>query len=107
MDEDLLTLREKLTKLLMKSDKPLTVEEMAIFLGLNVNEYKRIYNELYHIAKTIRRKTNNRLMLYMAPPVCESCGYVFKKLEKPKKPSKCPKCKSERISSPKFFIREN
>ena len=107
LDEELLTLREKITKILIRSEKPLSVEEIAIILGLQKSEYKRIYSELDHIAKTIRRKTNNRLMLYMVPPICEKCGYVFRNLKKPKRPSRCPRCKSEHISPPKFFIKEN
>lgn len=105
-NDELLTLRERIIKLLLSSEKPLYVDEISAFLGLKLSEHKRIYSELNHIAKTIRRKTNNRLMLYMVPPVCESCGYVFKNLNKPKRPSRCPRCKSERISPPKFLIKE-
>jgi len=106
LEEELLTLREKIIKVLLESSDPLSAEEIADILGLKSNEHRRVYNELYHIAKSIRRKSKNRVMLYMIPPRCEACGYVFKDLDKPKKPSKCPRCISERISSPLFIIKE-
>ncbi|MEM2810799.1 MAG: transcriptional regulator, partial [Candidatus Korarchaeum sp.] len=43
--------------------------------------------------------------LLMEPPQCRKCGYIFKDLKKPRKPSKCPKCGSEWISPPRFTIR--
>jgi len=41
----------------------------------------------------------------MVPPTCKTCGYVFKDLDRPKRPSRCPRCRSERISSPLFIIQ--
>jgi len=102
--EEFLTLREKLVKLLSESPEPLSVSEIASLLGLDQRDKKVLYSELEHVAKTIRRKTGNKMQLVMIPPICKNCGYVFKDLEKPRKPSKCPKCKSERIAEPKFKI---
>ncbi|HID42001.1 MAG TPA: transcriptional regulator, partial [Pyrodictium sp.] len=45
-----------------------------------------------------------RAVLYMIPPRCRNCGYVFTDLDSPKKPSKCPMCKSQRIEPPRFYI---
>ncbi|WP_460025947.1 hypothetical protein [Infirmifilum sp. SLHALR2] len=40
----------------------------------------------------------------MKPPVCRDCGYVFTSLESARKPSRCPRCKSERILQPSFIL---
>ncbi|MHC1629148.1 MAG: transcriptional regulator [Candidatus Nezhaarchaeales archaeon] len=99
-----LTIREKIVELLRKADEPLTADDIILLLDLEDTRPKDIYEHLKHIAKTVRAQSNNREMLVMIPPSCKSCGYTFTNLNKPKKPSKCPKCKSERISPPAFKI---
>lgn len=98
------TLRERIKKLLIETDFPLSVDEIAFNLGLDPKNKNIVYEHLKHIAKTIKRESRGELMLYMIPPKCRNCGYIFKSLSKPKKPSKCPKCYSQRIDSPKFII---
>ncbi|BCU69267.1 transcriptional regulator [Stygiolobus caldivivus] len=98
-DFDFLTTREKIIILLKYSDYPLTAKEIKERLCIE-NE-KIVYEHLLHIAKSLKRK-NMQLIVYL--PKCRKCGYVFN-LEKPKKPSKCPKCKSEDIEPPRFLIR--
>lgn len=105
-ENEFLTLREKIMDLLMKTDKPLSVNEIIAYFGLSPRDYRLVYDALEHIAKTIRRRTSGRMELVMLPPTCLKCGYVFKDLKKPRKPSRCPRCKSERISPPSFMIIE-
>ncbi|RLE81312.1 MAG: transcriptional regulator [Thermoprotei archaeon] len=94
--------REKIIKVLSGTSRPLSVYEIAAAIGIyDPREAKTIYEDLRHIAKTIRRKGG---VLYMDPPRCANCGYIFKNLTKPHKPSKCPKCKAERITPPRFII---
>ncbi|MFN3268425.1 MAG: transcriptional regulator [Zestosphaera sp.] len=97
------TTREKIMELLISTETPLTVEEIISVLSLKTTP-KEVYEHLEHIAKSVRRIYNNTRVLVMVPPECRSCGYVFKDLEKPKKPSKCPKCRSEKIKPPAFKI---
>ena len=104
MGNDFLTLREKIMKLLLESSEPLSVSEIAAYLGLDQRDKRIIYDALLHLAKTIRRKSQYRQQLVMIPPMCRNCGYVFKDLDKPRKPSRCPRCKSERITEPRFKI---
>ncbi len=106
MSDKFLTLRERIIKILLDAKEPLSVGEIASLLGLNPREKRLVYDALNHIAKTIRRKTHHKLQLVMVPPICRNCGYVFKDLDKPRKPSKCPRCKSERILEPRFKIIE-
>ena len=99
-----LTLREKLEALLRSSDHPLTVEELSQLLALPPSESKLLYEHLRHLAKSIWQKSKGREALVMVPPTCRNCGYIFKELDKPRRPSKCPKCRSQRITPPAFKI---
>lgn len=96
------SIRQKIAKLLEDTETPLTVEEIARIFDLDKYD---VYNHLSHIAKTVKALSKGKKVLFMIPPQCRKCGYIFKDLDKPKKPSKCPKCKSERIESPKFIVR--
>ncbi|MEM1509447.1 MAG: hypothetical protein QW291_07295 [Thermofilaceae archaeon] len=95
--------REQIIELLSLTAKPLDVKQIASALGIKPSEIKIIYEDLAHIARSLRGTSS---ILLMEPPSCLSCGYTFKDLNKPKRPSKCPKCKSERISNPRFIIRD-
>jgi len=94
------TLRERMIKLLIETNEPLSAREIALELG--IDSERLVYEELKHVAKTIKRRG---LTLYIQPAYCKKCGYVFKDA-KIKKPSKCPKCKSQWIEPPRFIIRE-
>jgi len=98
------SLREKITKLLRESGEPLSVDDILYCFKLEPSRRSEIYNHLSHIAKTIRQQSRGSENLVMIPPKCKVCGYIFKNLDKPKKPSKCPKCRSERIEKPRFKI---
>ncbi len=106
MDEEG-TIREKILRVLLETKEPLDAYTIALEVGLDpgISE-KEIYEHLVHIAKTIRRQSKGKLMLYMIPPQCRNCGYVFKDLRKPRKPSRCPRCRSQRITPPLFNIME-
>lgn len=94
--------RERIIETLSSTEEPLDVNQIAAQLGLNPREAKSIYEDLEHVARSLR--TSDKALL-MVPPTCKTCGYVFRDLDKPRRPSKCPRCKSERISSPLFIIR--
>jgi predicted Zn-ribbon and HTH transcriptional regulator len=38
------------------------------------------------------------------PAVCNKCDYVFEDRDKLTRPTRCPKCKGERIDPPRFRI---
>lgn len=98
-----LTTREKIIEILRASSRPLTVDEISCNLGSDIDPAD-IYEHLSHVSKTIRARSNGREILVMEPPTCRKCGYVFRDLKKPRKPSKCPRCKSEWITPPRFLI---
>ncbi|MEM4763128.1 MAG: transcriptional regulator [Desulfurococcaceae archaeon] len=97
------TTREKIIDILRKTDRPLSVDELALILDVKLTA-KEIYEHLHHIAKTIRARSRGCEILAMEPPHCRKCGYVFKDLDKPRKPSRCPRCRNELISPPRFII---
>ena len=102
------TVRERIIKILMEARRPLTAREIAMTLGLDpASSEAEIYEHLRHIAKTLRRRHGRKPVLYMIPPQCRDCGYVFSDLTEPYKPSKCPRCKSQRIDPPRFYIKED
>ena len=98
------TIRERIMNLLIKSESPLDVKEIAFLLEISPREADIIYEHLQHIAKTVKRSSGGKMQLVMQPPYCISCGFIFKNLNRLRKPSRCPKCKSERITLPKFKI---
>lgn len=101
------TIREKILRILLEAKEPLDAYMIALEAGLDPStSEKEVYEHLIHIAKTTRRRSKGKLLLYMIPPRCRDCGYVFKDLRKPRKPSRCPRCKSQRITPPLFKIME-
>jgi len=91
-----------------RQQKPLTTrQEIAEALergSLDLREISQIFcirekealDHLQHIARSAR--------LRMEPAVCQRCGFSFKKRERLNTPSRCPLCKSESISPPRYQI---
>ena len=63
---------------------------------------KNLIKDITSIAKTLK---NDNLKLIISPPLCSACGYVFRiKKDALKIPSKCPKCKEQRIEWPSIRL---
>ena len=89
-------------------DKPLTIrQEIAEALArgpLDLRAISQLFrirerealDHLQHIARSAR--------LRMEPAVCQRCGFSFKKRERLNTPSRCPICKSESISPPRYQL---
>lgn len=86
-----MTRREKIEELLKKREY--SAYELSKILDTKL---KTITEDLKHVAKSKKGKFK------IIPAICKDCGFVFR--EKIGKPSKCPKCRGERISWPKFRI---
>ncbi|MBI5102512.1 MAG: transcriptional regulator [Nitrospirae bacterium] len=67
---------------------------------ISVSE-KEVYEHLDHIQKSL---SEGKRRLKVTPAECVSCGFVFKKRERLKKPGRCPVCRSEHIHDPLFAI---
>jgi predicted Zn-ribbon and HTH transcriptional regulator len=56
-------------------------------------------DHLEHIARSARPKR-----FVVEPACCLDCGFVFKKRDRLRTPSKCPLCRSLSITPPRFKI---
>lgn len=62
---------------------------------------KEVYGHLDHIRRTLARV---RRKFVVVPPKCRKCGFLFTKMERLRKPGKCPQCRAETIQEPLFMI---
>jgi transcriptional regulator len=56
------------------------------------------------LEKLSRSLAHQGQALHQAPPRCVACGFEFKERERAKRPSRCPRCSSERLTKPRFWI---
>ncbi|MEM1787016.1 MAG: transcriptional regulator [Pyrobaculum sp.] len=94
------TVREKLIKVLIELKTPLTVYQLHMLIHTDLKP-EELYDELEHVKKSLKRMGYR---LEVVPAMCKKCGFVFTDREKLKKPSKCPRCRGERIEPPKFYV---
>lgn len=88
------TLRRRLKDYLR--DGPRSLREISQELRISEDEAE---GHLEHLART---KGGERLTL--TPAECLSCGYVFRKRQRVGKPSRCPVCRGEHVSSPLYSV---
>jgi len=60
---------------------------------------REVLDHLQHIAKSAHPKR-----LTMEPATCKGCGFSFRKRDRLSPPSRCPICKSESITPPRYQI---
>ncbi len=89
------TVRQRIRELLEFA--PRTLRDIS--QELRISE-KEALGHLEHIALA---KGPGRLEI--EPSECNSCGYVFRKRGKLGKPGRCPVCKGESISRPRYYIK--
>jgi predicted Zn-ribbon and HTH transcriptional regulator/GNAT superfamily N-acetyltransferase len=92
--QKMLTLRERMAEALEK--ECLDLREISKMFGIKERE---ALDHLKHIAKSIHPKR-----LTAEPASCKRCGFSFKKRTRLNTPGRCPVCKSEHISPPRFKI---
>lgn len=63
---------------------------------------KEALDHLRHIAKSAHPKK-----LSLDPAQCKRCGFIFKKRDRLSTPSRCPICRHESISPPRYQIIGN
>ncbi len=98
------TIRERIARILREAERPLTAYEIALRLGMDPRAEREIYTHIAHLAKSVRRRSGGREFVVMFPPRCRNCGYVFRDIDRPRRPSRCPSCRSTRIMPPMFMI---
>lgn len=92
-----LTVRQRLMQLLtgrVQSSRDLA-EHLAI-------PERQIEDHLRHIVQTVSRDRRRRFILY--PSTCYGCGFLFRERTRLTRPSRCPHCRNEDISAPRYTI---
>jgi hypothetical protein len=91
----MVTTRQAIKELLL--EEPLSSLELSQRLSL---PEKEILDHLAHIA----RSPGEDYRFHLIPSVCKHCGFSFKKRERLTTPSRCPRCRGESISRPRFEL---
>jgi predicted Zn-ribbon and HTH transcriptional regulator/GNAT superfamily N-acetyltransferase len=91
---EMVTLRKRMAKALEKES--LDLREISKLFGVREGE---ALDHLKHIARSTHPKR-----LTVEPASCKHCGFSFKKRTRLNSPGRCPVCKSEHISPPRFKI---
>jgi hypothetical protein len=91
------TVRQRMIELL--TETRLSSYQLAQLLGI---PERRVEEHLPHVIKSLARDRSRRFVL--APSVCSDCGFVFRDRTKVTRPSRCPKCRSEAVSFPRYGI---
>jgi len=63
---------------------------------------RQVEDHLTHITKSVARDRTRRFVL--EPSRCRDCGFVFRDRTRLTRPSRCPRCRSEAISPPRYGI---
>ena len=93
----MLTLRKKIAEVL--EGECLDLREISKLCGIKERE---ALDHLKHIAKSVHPRH-----LTAEPASCKQCGFSFKKRTRLNTPGRCPVCKSEHISPPRFKINHS
>jgi predicted Zn-ribbon and HTH transcriptional regulator len=80
------------------SAAPKTTRDLSQELGVSEREVLR---HLQHLERSLKE---DGAKLVVEPPVCLACGFVFRKRERLNRPSRCPVCRNERLSSARFSV---
>jgi len=88
------TLRKKIAEAL--EGDFLDLREISKLFGI---KEKEVLDHLVHIEKSARHRG-----FTMEAASCQQCGFSFQKRTRLSTPSRCPVCKSEHISPPRFKI---
>jgi predicted GNAT family N-acyltransferase/predicted Zn-ribbon and HTH transcriptional regulator len=89
-----MTRRQRIVELLRVG--PETVRSLAERMEMG---YQQVARELEHVRKSLRPER-----LRVTPARCTACDMVFSKRDRLTRPSRCPRCKSERITDPEFWV---
>lgn len=78
----------------------MTAMELSRQFGIPI---KLALTDVEHIRRSLRGGHSGE-KFQLRQSACASCGYVFRGRARLTAPSRCPACRSERISEPEFSI---
>ena len=93
--EKTLTLRKEIAEAIQR--EPLDLRDISQLFRIRERE---ALDHLQHIARSAHPKR-----LTMEPATCRRCDFAFKKRGRLSTPSRCPICRSESISPPRYQIK--
>jgi hypothetical protein len=91
------TIRQQIMQAI--TDVRCSARDLAHRIGIPERE---VEDHLAHIGKSVTR--DRRVRFLLEPSICQDCEYVFRGRTRLTRPSRCPKCRSEAISPPRFGI---
>jgi predicted Zn-ribbon and HTH transcriptional regulator len=91
------TARQRIVELLTGSR--LSSYQLAQLLGI---PERQVEDHLQHVVKTVARDRDKRFVL--EPSACQDCGFVFRERRRLTRPGRCPRCRSEGITAPRYGI---
>lgn len=98
MSQHDLTDRQRITEALKGG--MLTAKDISRAAGISE---KDVLGHLPHIHRSALGGEDGSAFV-VEPSECLSCGFVFKKRERLRTPSRCPVCRSEKITETRFGI---
>ncbi len=96
--ERLETARRRILHLI--SERPRSAKELSA--DVRIPE-KEVFGHLDHLRKSLHREGRR---VSVTPAECHACGFVFRKRERFEKPGRCPVCRGESVSDPRFSVAE-
>ena len=91
------TMRQRIIELL--TDIPMTSHQLARALGI---AERQVEEHLAHVVKTVTQDRARRFL--REPSSCIGCGFMFRDRTRLTRPSRCPRCRSEGITPPRYHI---
>ena len=73
--------------------------QLAQMLGM---PERMVEEHLEHVVRTLARDRSRRFVL--EPAACPDCGFVFRNRTKLTRPSRCPACRAEGVTPPRYGI---
>ena len=93
-----LTVRQRIVDLITETLR--SSQQLSELIGI---PERHIEDHLIHIQRSVAHNKTRRFV--MEPSECQDCDFVFRERTRLTTPSRCPRCRSENISSPRFGIR--
>jgi transcriptional regulator len=81
---------------------PMTAQQIAAVVKMSE---RQVEEHLGHIMKTVARDRSLRFVRH--PSECKGCDFVFRDRNRITRPSRCPRCRSEAITDPRYGIERH
>lgn len=91
-----MTVRDRIRATLEQG--PRTSLEISQAVGIPQAE---VAEHLQHLARSLTHKGHELVVL---PARCLGCAFRFEDRKRMRRPSRCPRCRSERIEPPRFSV---